>query len=89
MRFEPYMLKGAPPGKGTTKMGVEPQPFMPKAGLVGPMDMPKGAAPGEVPTESTTLNFEEIKVTYTEYDAEGGSKGNVEDAWKVPSGEDE
>jgi type VI secretion system secreted protein Hcp len=32
-------------------------------------------------------NFEEIKVTYTEYDDEGNSKGNVETEWKVEKGE--
>lgn len=40
-----------------------------------------------VPTESLSLNFEEIKVTYTEQDkATGQSKGNVEYAWKVEEG---
>ncbi len=32
-------------------------------------------------------NFEEIKVTYTEYDDTGSSKGNVETEWKVEKGE--
>ena len=32
-------------------------------------------------------NIEEIKVTYTEFDAEGNSKGNVETTWKVEKGE--
>jgi type VI secretion system secreted protein Hcp len=41
----------------------------------------------EVPTEEVSLNFEEIKVTYTEYDNEGKSKGNVEYSWKVEEGE--
>lgn len=40
-----------------------------------------------VPTEDVTMNFEEIKVTYTECDAKGGSKGNVEYTWKVEEGE--
>ena len=35
------------------------------------------------PTENVSLNFEEIKVTYTEYDDKGNSKGNVEFSWKV------
>lgn len=30
--------------------------------------------------------FEEVKVTYTEFDAEGQSKGNVEYEWKVEAG---
>jgi type VI secretion system secreted protein Hcp len=41
----------------------------------------------EVPMEDFSLNFEEIKVTYTETDREGKSKGNVEYSWKVEEGE--
>ena len=41
----------------------------------------------EVPMEDFALNFEEIKVTYTEADREGKSKGNVEYSWKVEEGE--
>jgi type VI secretion system secreted protein Hcp len=41
----------------------------------------------EVPMEDFTLNFEELKVTYTEADAKGKSKGNVEYTWKVEAGE--
>lgn len=37
----------------------------------------------DVPTEQMSLNFEEIKVTYTENDAAGKKKGNVEYTWKV------
>ena len=40
----------------------------------------------EVPTEQFSLNFEEIKVTYTEFDSSGSSKGNVETTWKVEEG---
>ena len=39
------------------------------------------------PTVVVGNNFEEIKVTYTEYDDEGGSKGNVETTHKVGKGE--
>jgi len=40
------------------------------------------------PTEEIALNFEEIKVTYTEYDsATKKKKGNVEYSWKVEEGE--
>ncbi len=48
-----------------------------------------GAAGGgdAVPTESFSLNFEEIKNTYVEYDAAGKKKGNVEFGWKVEEGE--
>ncbi len=44
-----------------------------------------GSADG-VPTEQLSLNFEEIKVTYTEFDSSGASKGNVETTWKVEEG---
>ncbi len=40
-----------------------------------------------VPTETFSLNFEEIKVTYTEMDDAGKKKGNVEYSWKVEAGE--
>ena len=40
-----------------------------------------------VPTEQLSLNFEEIKVTYTENDAAGQKKGNVEYSWKVEEGQ--
>ena len=39
------------------------------------------------PTEEIALNFEEIKVTYTEYDpVTKKKKGNVEYSWKVEEG---
>lgn len=41
----------------------------------------------QVPTEQFSLNFEEIKVTYTECDAAGKKKGNVEYTWKVEQAE--
>ncbi|MEM7783564.1 MAG: type VI secretion system tube protein Hcp [Planctomycetota bacterium] len=37
------------------------------------------------PVENVSLNFEEIKVTYTEND-NGKKKGNVEYSWKVEEG---
>lgn len=37
----------------------------------------------DVPMEDFSLNFEEIKVTYTETDSKGQKKGNVEYSWKV------
>ena len=47
-----------------------------------------GSGQGEdVPMEDFALNFEEIKVTYTEMDSKGGKKGNVEYSWKVEEGE--
>lgn len=39
-----------------------------------------------VPMEEFTLNFEEIKVTYTENDNAGKKKGNAEYTWKVEEG---
>ena len=46
-----------------------------------------GASGGDaVPTESLSLNFEEVKNTYVEYDAKGSKKGNVEMGWKVEEG---
>jgi len=41
----------------------------------------------DVPMEEISLNFEEIKVTYTECDSKGSSKGNIEYTWKVEEGE--
>ncbi len=41
----------------------------------------------DVPMEDFSLNFEEIKVTYTEADNTGKKKGNVEYTWKVEEGE--
>lgn len=37
----------------------------------------------DVPMEDFSLNFEEIKTTYTENDSKGKKKGNVEYSWKV------
>lgn len=39
------------------------------------------------PTVVIGNNFEEVKVTYTEYDDEGKKKGNVETTFKVEKGE--
>ena len=41
----------------------------------------------DAPIEEITFNFEEIKVTYTECDSLGKSKGNVEYSWKVEEAE--
>jgi type VI secretion system secreted protein Hcp len=47
-----------------------------------------GAGGGDaVPTESFSLNFEEVKNTYVEYDSAGKKKGNVEFGWKVEEGD--
>jgi type VI secretion system secreted protein Hcp len=43
-----------------------------------------GAAQSEdVPCEEMTLSFERIKMTYTEFDANGKAKGNVEYEWTL------
>ena len=39
-----------------------------------------------IPTEEISLSFEEIKVTYTEFDEGGRAKGNVEYTWRVEEG---
>ena len=41
----------------------------------------------DAPLEEISLSFEEIKVTYTECDSSGKSKGNVEYSWKVEEAE--
>ena len=38
------------------------------------------------PSETFSLNFEEIKVTYTEMDEKGSKKGDVKYGWKVEEG---
>ncbi len=38
------------------------------------------------PTESFSLNFEKIKVVYTEMDEKGSKKGDVSYTWKVEEG---
>jgi type VI secretion system secreted protein Hcp len=39
-----------------------------------------------VPTESMSLNFEEVKQTYTQYDSAGSKVGDIEMNWKVEEG---
>jgi type VI secretion system secreted protein Hcp len=39
------------------------------------------------PTVSISNNFEEYKVTYTDYDDKGSKGGNAETTWKVEKGE--
>jgi type VI secretion system secreted protein Hcp len=40
----------------------------------------------DAPMEEISLNFEEIKVTYTECDSTGAEKGNIEFSWRVEEG---
>ena len=46
-----------------------------------------GSSQSGVPSSSAGFNYEELKVTYTEFDDTGTSKGNVEVTWKVEEGE--
>jgi type VI secretion system secreted protein Hcp len=39
------------------------------------------------PVDTFTLNFEEIKYSYTQYSQTGKSEGTVEATWKVEEGE--
>jgi len=55
--------------------------------LVTSYDISGSGQAEDVPTENFSLNFEEIKVTYTECDSAGKSKGNVEYTWKVEQAE--
>ena len=41
----------------------------------------------DVPTEELSISFDQIKVTYTEFDDMGKSKGKVEYSWKIEGGE--
>ena len=41
----------------------------------------------DAPMEEITINFEEVKATYTECDSTGKSKGNIQYSWKVEEGE--
>jgi type VI secretion system secreted protein Hcp len=45
-----------------------------------------GGSASDQPTETMSLNFEEIKVTYTETDRRGAAQGKVEYSWKVEEG---
>ena len=42
---------------------------------------------GSVPTESLSINYEEVKWTYDELDKENKSKGKVETSWKTEEGQ--
>jgi type VI secretion system secreted protein Hcp len=48
----------------------------------------QGSAAGDDrPTETFSLGYEEIKVVYSEQDATGAAKGEVEYEWKIEEGE--
>lgn len=55
--------------------------------LVTSYNIDGSGKPGDVPVEDFSLNFEEIKVIYTEMNNKGKKKGDVEYSWKVEQGE--
>lgn len=55
--------------------------------LVTSYDIHGSGQPKDLPLEEFALNFEEIKVTYTEMSSKGKKKGDVEYSWKVEEGE--
>lgn len=55
--------------------------------MVSAFDVSAAGAGDAVPTETISLNFEEVKQTYVEYDQSGNKKGNVEMSWKVEEGQ--
>ena len=54
--------------------------------IVTSFSMNVSGSDGDVPVEKLSLNFEEIKWTYIQYDDTGASLGNVEATWKVEEG---
>ena len=46
-----------------------------------------GTADGSPPTVDVSHNFEEVKVTYTEYDSEGNPLGNIETTYDAGKGQ--
>jgi hypothetical protein len=85
------MQKVMPPKPGGEAGEVIPKVEIHTSGSPGAEGMRKivmpkpGPGKGEVPTEQTSTNFEEVKVTYTEYP--GSTEGNVETEFKVEKGE--
>jgi type VI secretion system secreted protein Hcp len=51
--------------------------------LISSYNLTGHTTPGSNNYESVALNFEEITMTYTEYDEEGNIKGNVEYSWNL------
>mgnify|MGYP003572239833 CR=1 FL=1 len=58
-----------------------------KNAIVTSYDVSGSGQAEDVPMENFSVNFEEIKVTYTECDSAGKKKGNVEYSWKVEEAE--
>lgn len=59
----------------------------PAPGITMPSAGPFIVQAVDAPMEEISLNFEEIKVTYTECDSSGLAKGNIEYSWKVEEAE--
>ena len=55
--------------------------------MVTSFDVSGSGQAEDVPMETFSLNFEEVKVTYTECDRAGKTKGKVEYSWKVEEAE--
>ena len=55
--------------------------------MVTSYDVSGNVADGVPPTVTVANNFEEIRVTYSEYAPDGSHQGNVEFEWKVEEGE--
>lgn len=55
--------------------------------LVTSYDVSGSGQSEDVPMETFSVNFEEIKVTYSEVGSDGKTKGNIEYSWKVEEAE--
>ncbi|MGE0756465.1 MAG: Hcp family type VI secretion system effector [Pirellulaceae bacterium] len=51
--------------------------------LITNYDISASGQSEQVPSEDFSLNFEEIRVTYTENDSKGKKKGQLDYSWKV------
>ncbi|MHA2330033.1 MAG: Hcp family type VI secretion system effector [Candidatus Hodarchaeales archaeon] len=74
----------------TTMFGEEQKTYLKyelKNVLVTSFDFSGTVESDGPPTLTVSNNFEEVKVTYTEFDEEGTSKGNVEFEYDVEEGE--
>jgi type VI secretion system secreted protein Hcp len=57
-----------------------------KNAMVTSYNISRGNKPKQLPVEELAMNFEEIKVTYTEVNKKGEIAGNVEYSWNVERG---
>ena len=55
--------------------------------MVSAHDLNAAGSGDAVPTETVSLNFEEVKQTYVEYKQDGSKVGNIEMGWKVEEGD--